>query len=197
MKDTTTKSDVNLPPKFYGDDEKWEGWYNQWRAYLQAKEWLSTVDHPEGSGAENFDVKINSKIYNIEQAAEFDGLGANKQLLIRYDGYSKQKLQSLKKCIGTMKHLSGTNMSNHIDKFEKICGQMVSCGFVPEQEEKIDWFLASVHERTHEAMHALHQFAIAGNTHLQPTHQAIYSSMFFALPSFSSWGPNKRKQILE
>ena len=45
-------------------------------------------------------------------------------------------------------------MSNHIDKFEKICGQMVSCGFVPEQEEKIDWFLASVHERTYEAMHA-------------------------------------------
>ncbi len=45
-------------------------------------------------------------------------------------------------------------MSTHIDKFEKLCGQMVSCGFVPEQEEKIDWFLASVHERTYEAMHA-------------------------------------------
>jgi hypothetical protein len=45
-------------------------------------------------------------------------------------------------------------MSTHIDKFEKICGQMVSCGFVPEQEEKIDWFLASFHERTYEAMHA-------------------------------------------
>ena len=167
LKDTS-KSDVNMPPKFFGDDDKWEGWYKQWRAYLQAKDWLSTADHPEGPGAENFDVKINSKIYNtlmslcqkgkaityIEQAAEFDGYGANKQLLIRYDGYSKQKLQSLKKCIETMKHLSGTNMSNHIDKFEKICGQMVSCGFVPEQEDKIDWFLASVHERTYEAMHA-------------------------------------------
>ncbi len=41
----------------------------------------------------------------IEQAAEFDGHGANKQLLIRYDGYSKQKLQTLKKFIETMKHL--------------------------------------------------------------------------------------------
>jgi hypothetical protein len=31
---------------------------------------------------------------------------------------------------------------------------MVSCGFVPEQEEEeIDWFLASVHERTYESMH--------------------------------------------
>ena len=63
LKDTT-KSDVNLPPKFYGDDDKWEGWYKQWRAYLQAKEWLSTADHLEGPGAEDFDVKINSKIYN-------------------------------------------------------------------------------------------------------------------------------------
>ncbi len=33
LKDTT-KSDVKMPPKFYGDDEKWEGWYKQWRAYL-------------------------------------------------------------------------------------------------------------------------------------------------------------------
>ena len=167
LKDTS-KTDVSLPPKFYGDDEKWEGWYKQWRAYLKAKEWLTTADHPEGPGAKDFDVKINARIYNtlmslcqkgkaityIEQAAEFDGHGANKQLLIRYDGYSKQKLYTLKKCIETMKHISGTNMSTHIDKFEKICGQMVSCGFVPTQEEKIDWFLASVHERTYEAMHA-------------------------------------------
>jgi hypothetical protein len=90
----------------------------------------------------------------IEQAAEFDGHGANSQLLIRYDGFSKQKLQTLKKCIETMRHINGTNMSTHIDKFETICGQMVSCGFAPEQEEKIDWFPASVHERTYEAMHA-------------------------------------------
>ena len=33
----TSKADVNLPPKFYGDDDKWEAWYKQWRAYLQAK----------------------------------------------------------------------------------------------------------------------------------------------------------------
>jgi hypothetical protein len=35
---SSTKSDVSLPPKFYGDDDKWEGWYKQWRAYLQAKD---------------------------------------------------------------------------------------------------------------------------------------------------------------
>ena len=94
----TNKSDINTPPKFYGDDEKWEGWYKQWRAYLQAKEWLTTAEHPQGPGATDFNLKINSRIYNslvnlcqkgkaityIEQAAEFDGHGANQQLLIRY-----------------------------------------------------------------------------------------------------------------
>jgi hypothetical protein len=61
---SNTKSDVNLPPKFYGGDDKWEGWYKQWRAYLQAKEWLTTADHQEGPGAKDFDVSINSNIYN-------------------------------------------------------------------------------------------------------------------------------------
>ncbi len=60
----TAKTDVNLPPKFHGDDEKWEVWYKQWRAYLQAKEWLSTAEHVEGPGAKDFNLKINSKIYN-------------------------------------------------------------------------------------------------------------------------------------
>ncbi len=64
LKDTS-KTDVNLPLKFYGDDDKWEGWYKQWRAYLQAKEWLTTADHPEGPGAKDFNnVSVNSKIYN-------------------------------------------------------------------------------------------------------------------------------------
>ena len=60
LKDTS-KSDVNLPPKFYGDDDNWEGWYKQWRAYLQAKDWLSTADHPDGPGAKDFDVKLIQK----------------------------------------------------------------------------------------------------------------------------------------
>ena len=164
----TSKTDVNLPPKFYGDDDKWEARYKQWRAYLQAKEWLTTAEHPEGPGADNFNLKVNAKIYNalinlcqkgkaiayIEQAAEFDGRGALQQLLFRYDGFSKQKLHTLKKCVENIKHISGTNITHHIDRFEKICGQMVSCGFIPEEEQKIDWFLASVQERTYDAMHA-------------------------------------------
>jgi hypothetical protein len=33
---SSTKSDVSLPPKFYGDDDKWEEWYKQWRALIPA-----------------------------------------------------------------------------------------------------------------------------------------------------------------
>ena len=34
----TNKADVNMPTKFNGDDNNWEAWNKQWRAYLQAKE---------------------------------------------------------------------------------------------------------------------------------------------------------------
>ncbi len=60
----TTKTDVNMPPKSNGDDNHWEAWSKQWRAYLQAKEWLTTAEHPEGPGAIGFDLTINAKIYN-------------------------------------------------------------------------------------------------------------------------------------
>ncbi len=88
----STKVDISSPPKFKGDDKKWESWYKQLnlRAYLQAKGWLKTFDHPIGAGATDFDSEINSSIYNLlmnlcnngkantylESATEFDGRGA-------------------------------------------------------------------------------------------------------------------------
>jgi hypothetical protein len=164
----TSKADIACPPKFKGDDSKWENWYKQLRAYLQAKGWLKTFDHPVGAGATDFDTEINSSIYNLlmnlcnngkastylEGAAEFDGRGAGLALIARYDGFSKQKLAALKTCIERLRHINGTNMSEHIDKFETICTQMTSCGKTPDEEQKIDWFLASVHEHTYDATHA-------------------------------------------
>jgi hypothetical protein len=152
----TSKAHVNLPPKCTDSDDQWEGWNKQWQAYLQAKKWLSTAEYPEGPGATGLNLKINAKIYNclvslcqkgktstyVEQAADFDGHGFNKQLnFLRYDWFSKQKLLSLKKCVETIRHISGTNISNHIDKFEEICGLIVNRGFVPDEEQKIDWLL--------------------------------------------------------
>ncbi len=60
----SNKSDIALPPKFNGKDVKCEQWHKQWRAYLQAKGWLATYDHPTCPGAADFDVNINSKIYH-------------------------------------------------------------------------------------------------------------------------------------
>ena len=164
----TTKVDIASPPKFKGDDTKWESWYKQLRAYLQAKGWLMTFDHPTGPGAIDFDAEINSSIYNLlinlcsngkastylEGAAEFDGRGAGLALLARYDGFSKQKLAALISCIERLRHINGTNMSEHVDKFETLCTQMTNCGKTPDEEQKIDWFLASVHEHTYAATHA-------------------------------------------
>ncbi len=53
-----------MPPKFNGEDNHWDAWSKQWRAYLQAKKWLTTAEHPEGPGAIGFDLTINAKIYN-------------------------------------------------------------------------------------------------------------------------------------
>jgi hypothetical protein len=51
-------SDIDSPPKFTGndDDDDWEAWYKQLRAYLQAKGRLSTFDHPPGPGSPGFDI---------------------------------------------------------------------------------------------------------------------------------------------
>jgi hypothetical protein len=81
-------------------------------------------------------------------------LHAGLALIARYDGFSKQKLAALKTCIERLRHINGTNMSEHVDKFETICTQMTSCGKTPDEEQKIDWFLASVHEHTYDATHA-------------------------------------------
>jgi hypothetical protein len=47
-------------------------------------------------------------------------------------------------------------MTKHIDLFEKICGQLAhnNPADPPTEEDKIDWFLETVHERTYDSVHA-------------------------------------------
>ena len=40
-------------------------------------------------------------------------------------------------------------MSDHIDLFEKLCGQIASSGNPATEEEKLDWFIDSVNEDTY------------------------------------------------
>jgi hypothetical protein len=54
----------------------------------------------------------------VQSAAEFDGHGAGQKLLARYDGFSKQRNTALRKLISTMKHTSGTSITDHTDLFE-------------------------------------------------------------------------------
>jgi hypothetical protein len=86
-------------PKFQGLDTQWPKWYQLLRAYLQAKGWLTTFDHPIGpctaiAPTQGFDMDKNREIYQklhskcwdgtaityIRMAAEFDGHGAGKAL---------------------------------------------------------------------------------------------------------------------
>jgi hypothetical protein len=103
-------------------------------------------------------VDINAKIYHsltnlcsrgkastyVDDAAEFDGYGAGKKLQSRYDGFSTQKHRSIPHCLEGLRHISGTNMADHIDTFEKLCVQMTSCGDAPTEQQKIEWFMESV-----------------------------------------------------
>ena len=108
--------------------------------------------HPTGPGTPGFNQDINEKIHNkltilcgkgnaltyVLSAAEFDGHGAGQQLLARYDGFSKQRNNALRKLIANLRHTSGTSITDHTDLFEKICGQITSSGTPPTDEERLD-----------------------------------------------------------
>ena len=163
-------SDVTEPTKFNGLDTQWDDFYLQLRTYLEAKGWLTTFDHKDGPGTAGFNTEINKKIYNkllalcrkgtaatyITKAAASNGWEAGRYLIERYEGFSKQREKSLKTLIETIRHTNGTNMTRHIDKFERICGMMAHNNPTkpPTDEEKVDWFLASVKDRAYDSVHA-------------------------------------------
>ena len=101
LKDTS-KSDVNMAPKFYGDDDEWEGWYKQSRMEDGGPTFKRKTGYQQLIIFKSLVHTIlmlrsirNSKIYNTlmnllvcqkgkaitytEQAAEFDGHGTNHQ----------------------------------------------------------------------------------------------------------------------
>jgi hypothetical protein len=162
--------DISEPTPFNGADSEWDDWYLQLRTYLEAKDWLTTFEHPTGPGTAGFDLEINKKIHNklhalcrkgiaatyITKAAHCDGWAAARFLLDRYEGFSKQRQRFHRQLIEKIRHVHGTNMSKHIDRFEKICGQLAHNNPTksPTDEQKVDWFLDSVTEKTYDSVHA-------------------------------------------
>jgi hypothetical protein len=159
------KEDTTELPKFLGGDSQWPKWYQLLRAYLQARGWLTTFDHPLGPGTlhcptKDFDTDINSLIYQklqakcfegtastyVRMAAEFDGHGAGAHLKKRYNNSSPQQLESYILLAKNHRHTSGTSMPLHIDQYEAILGYMPDCGKIPTNTERIDWFIPTVTE---------------------------------------------------
>ena len=156
-------NDVTDPPKFNGLDSHWDDWYLQWRTFLEAKGWLSTAEHATGPGTVGFENEINKKVYNkilslcqkgtastyVTKAANFNGWEAAKYLLERYEGFSKQRQRSLRQLVENLRHIHGTNMSRHVDKFERICGQMAHNNPPNPQLRKQDRLVSGLSHRTH------------------------------------------------
>ncbi len=152
-------------------DSNWDDWYLQLRTYLEAKGWLTTFEHPTGPGTAGFDLDINKKIYHkllalcrkgtaatyLTKAANFNSWEDARFLLDRYEGFSKQRQRSLRQLVETIRHVHGTNMSKHIDRFERICGQLAHNNPgkpPPTDEQKVEWFLDSVTEKTYDSVHS-------------------------------------------
>ncbi len=89
-------------------------------------------------------------------AAEFDGWGAGRHLIARYHGFSKQRQRTLRHTIENLRHTHGTNICTHIDLFGKLCTQMSlnDPANPPTEEQKIDWFLDTVTEKTYDSVNA-------------------------------------------
>jgi hypothetical protein len=93
----------------------------------------------------------------LRKAAEFDGWGAGKELHLRYHGSPSSVARlSVTPSNETLRHVHGTNITKHIDLFEKLITQMSHNDLLhpPTEEQRIDWFLDSVNERTSDAVQA-------------------------------------------
>jgi hypothetical protein len=92
----------------------------------------------------------------LRKAAEFDGWGAGKQLKLRYHGFSKQRGKTLRNTVENLRHVHGTNITKHIELFEKLVTKMSHNDPLhpPTEEQRIDWFLDSVTERTYDSVQA-------------------------------------------
>ncbi len=134
-------------------------------------------------------------------AAEFDGWGAGRQLIARYHGFSKQRQRTLRHTIENLRHTHGTNICTHIDLFEKLCTQMSlnDPANPPTEEQKIDWFLDTVTEKTYDSVNAICSDSnIAGTLTFNKLVKLYTHKCFSRYPQFQItelMGDNKKSPI--
>jgi hypothetical protein len=123
---------------------------------ISRKGWLTTYDHPTGPGKLTMLCTKGTAITYLRKAAEFDGWGAGNQLRLRYHGFSKQRGKTLRTTTENIRHVHGTNITTPIDLFEKLITQISynDPRNPPSEEQRIDWFLDSVTERTYDSVQA-------------------------------------------
>ncbi len=143
-------------PRFQGMDTQWPKWHQLLRAYLQAKGWLTTFDHPIGIGTAlnptpRFGTDINEEIYQKLHSKCWDGTASptsewlpNSMAMVlgrlkeRYNKQSPQQLESYKKLAKSHRHISGTSIPIHIDQFEAILSYMPECGYIPTASDRFE-----------------------------------------------------------
>jgi hypothetical protein len=75
---------------------------------------------------------------------------------------------------------------------------MTSCGKTPDDEQKIDWFMASVHEHIYDAAHAhCTNKLLEGDLTYAIAHQDVHKSMFPQVPAFPTVGFKRKQKIFE
>jgi hypothetical protein len=85
----------------------------------------------------------------VTKAASSNGWEAGRYLIERYERFSKQRARLLQNLIENIRHIHGTNMTRHIDKFERICGMTAhnNPDKPPTDEDKVCGLVPRISDR--------------------------------------------------
>ena len=165
QEDTSTSSKKFEPKvqKFKGTAH-WHTWVVQLKSYLNVHKWLTTAEDPVGpllpDGKPNptFDNDINGNIYHlihnlctdtpaqntVDKAPQFSGWHALQELYKRYGTFTRLEKDQWLDHIQTISYVSGSNMADHVDKYDFILTRLSACHHTVSDTDRINWFIKSV-----------------------------------------------------
>jgi hypothetical protein len=158
---------------FNGKDLNWSSFKTSFRDESSEKNWLTTLDHPheplDGNPDTTFNDNVHRRIFTrlrnlttdgpgsscVASAPEHDGWSAWRNLCVRCDNRNESKKQFYKRKAATLRHTQGANIAMHLDKFHSIFEKLREGFYIPDEAEKIEWLLDSVHESTCDTVKSL------------------------------------------